>query len=72
MGKPTILTVDDDPQVSQATTRDLRSRHDLALRVHRGGAVDRVARSLDIAWRIVVVPGSTVMRVTLPTRHVEP
>jgi hypothetical protein len=27
MGKPTILTVDDDAQVSQAITRDLRSRY---------------------------------------------
>ena len=27
MAKPTILTVDDDPAVSQAITRDLRRRY---------------------------------------------
>ena len=33
MAKPTILTVDDDPSVSMAITRDLRSRYGEAYRV---------------------------------------
>lgn len=36
MAKPTILTVDDDPMVSQAITRDLRDRY---------GATHRIVRS---------------------------
>jgi hypothetical protein len=38
MSKPTILTVDDDPQVSAAITRDLKHRHDQ--RVHRDCRLD--------------------------------
>ena len=35
MSKPTILTVDDDPQVSAAITRDLASRYGADYRVVR-------------------------------------
>ena len=35
MSKPTILTVDDDPQVSQAITRDLRARYGADYRIVR-------------------------------------
>jgi thioredoxin reductase (NADPH) len=35
MSKPTILTVDDDPQVSAAITRDLASRYGAEYRVVR-------------------------------------
>jgi CheY-like chemotaxis protein len=34
-GKPTILTVDDDPMVSAAITRDLRSRYGADYRIVR-------------------------------------
>ena len=35
MGKPTILTVDDDPMVLQAITRDLRARYGTDYRIVR-------------------------------------
>jgi thioredoxin reductase (NADPH) len=38
MSKPTILTVDDDPQVSQAITRDLRARYGEDYRIVRAGS----------------------------------
>jgi thioredoxin reductase (NADPH) len=38
MTKPTILTVDDDPAVSQAITRDLRSRYGADYRIVRATA----------------------------------
>ncbi|MGZ4786780.1 MAG: fused response regulator/thioredoxin-disulfide reductase, partial [Acidimicrobiales bacterium] len=48
MTKPTILTVDDDPMVSAAITRDLRSRYGADYRVVRASsgaeAVDVLAR----------------------------
>jgi thioredoxin reductase (NADPH) len=36
--KPTIVTVDDDPQVSQAITRDLRSRYGADYRIMRASS----------------------------------
>jgi thioredoxin reductase (NADPH) len=45
MSKPTILTVDDDPQVSQAITRDLRSRYGSAYRIVRANSG---AEALDV------------------------
>ena len=44
MTKPTILTVDDDPMVSAAITRDLRSRYGADYRVVRGDVGRRGAR----------------------------
>ena len=44
MTKPTILTVDDDPAVSQAITRDLRARYGADYR-DRPGDVRRARRS---------------------------
>ena len=44
MSKPTILTVDDDPQVSAAITRDLRARLRRGL-PHRPGRLGRARRS---------------------------
>ena len=38
MSKPTILTVDDDPQVSAAITRDLRARYGEAYRIVRASS----------------------------------
>ncbi len=38
MPKPTILTVDDDPQVSQAISRDLRARYGEHYRIVRAGS----------------------------------
>jgi thioredoxin reductase (NADPH) len=38
MSKPTILTVDDDQQVSQAITRDLRARYGEDYRIVRAGS----------------------------------
>jgi thioredoxin reductase (NADPH) len=38
MSKPTILTVDDDPQVSAAITRDLTGRYGGEYRVVRAGS----------------------------------
>ena len=38
MAKPTILTVDDDPQVSQAITRDLRARYGEDYRIVRAAS----------------------------------
>jgi thioredoxin reductase (NADPH) len=38
MSKPTIVTVDDDPQVSQAITRDLRARYGEAYRIVRASS----------------------------------
>ena len=38
MSKPTILTVDDDPQVSQAITRDLRARYGADYRIVRANS----------------------------------
>ena len=38
MSKPTILTVDDDPQVSAAITRDLRTRYGSEYRIVRAGS----------------------------------
>ncbi len=35
MSKPAILTVDDDPQVSAAITRDLRTRYGAEYRIVR-------------------------------------
>ena len=49
MAKPTILTVDDDPTVSQAITRDLRARYGADYRVVRATsgaqALDRARRA---------------------------
>jgi len=38
MAKPTILTVDDDPMVSQAVVRDLRTRYGADYRIVRAGS----------------------------------
>jgi thioredoxin reductase (NADPH) len=38
MSKPTILTVDDDPQVSRAITRDLRARYGEGYRIARASS----------------------------------
>ena len=38
MSKPTILTVDDDPAVSAAITRDLRNRYGAAYRIVRAAS----------------------------------
>ncbi len=38
MTKPTILTVDDDPMVSQAITRDLRTRYGSDYRIVRANS----------------------------------
>ena len=38
MARPTILTVDDDPQVSAAITRDLKRRYGSDYRVLSAGA----------------------------------
>ena len=44
MSKPAILTVDDDPQVSAAITRDLRARYGADYRIVRGDLGGRGAR----------------------------
>ena len=44
MTKPTILTVDDDPMVSQAITRDLRSRYGADYRIVRAASGAEGAR----------------------------
>ena len=45
MSRPTILTVDDDPMVSAAITRDLRSRYGADYRIVRATSGARGARS---------------------------
>ncbi|MGB7818109.1 MAG: FAD-dependent oxidoreductase, partial [Ornithinibacter sp.] len=47
MAKPIILTVDDDPSVSQAITRDLRSRYAGRYRIIRATSGTEALRSLD-------------------------
>ena len=44
MTKPTILTVDDDPMVSAAITRDLRSRYGADYRIVRASSGAEAAR----------------------------
>ena len=51
MTKPTILTVDDDPTVSQAITRDLRSRYGADYRVVW---VTSGAEALDVLARLAM------------------
>ena len=46
MTKPTILTVDDDPMVSAAITRDLRARYGADYRIVRAGSGARRSRVL--------------------------
>ena len=41
MSKPTILTVDDDPQVSAAITRDLSHRYGADYRIVRATSAPR-------------------------------
>ena len=45
MSKPTILTVDDDPQVSAAITRDLRTRYGADYRIVRRTSGPRRSRA---------------------------
>jgi thioredoxin reductase (NADPH) len=47
MAKPIILTVDDDPSVSQAITRDLRSRYAGRYRIIRATSGAEALQSLD-------------------------
>jgi thioredoxin reductase (NADPH) len=47
MAKPIILTVDDDPSVSQAITRDLRSRYAGRYRIIRARSGPEALQSLD-------------------------
>ncbi len=52
MTKPTILTVDDDPMVSQAITRDLRSRYGADYRIVRAASgADGLAVLAELALR---------------------
>jgi len=51
MAKPTILTVDDDPMVSQAITRDLRDRYGATHRIVRASSG---AEGLDVLRELVL------------------
>ncbi len=58
MSKPTILTVDDDDTVSQAITRDLRSRYGADYRIVRtssGGEALEVLAELALRGRVVAM-----------------
>lgn len=52
MAKPTILTVDDDPMVSQAITRDLRERYGADYRIMRASSgAEALAMLAELALR---------------------
>ena len=52
MSKPTILSVDDDPLVSEAITRDLRERYGADYRVARAtSGSDALALLAELALR---------------------
>ncbi|HET7763435.1 MAG TPA: FAD-dependent oxidoreductase [Phycicoccus sp.] len=51
MAKPIILTVDDDPAVSQAITRDLRSRYAGRYRIIRATSAAEALQSLETLCR---------------------
>lgn len=51
MSKPAILTVDDDPQVSAAITRDLRNRYGSGYRIVRASSG---AQALEVVARLAL------------------
>ena len=51
MAKPIILTVDDDPAVSQAITRDLRGRYAGRYRIIRATSGAEALQSLETLCR---------------------
>ena len=51
MSKPAILTVDDDPMVSAAITRDLRTRYGADYRIVRATSG---AEALDVLTRLAL------------------
>ncbi len=61
MAKPTILTVDDDPMVSQAITRDLRDRYGATHRIVRAASG---AEALDVLREMALRDRPVAMVVT--------
>jgi thioredoxin reductase (NADPH) len=61
MAKPTILTVDDDPMVSQAITRDLRDRYGATHRIVRAASG---AEALDVLRELALRDRPVAMVVT--------
>ncbi len=61
MAKPTILTVDDDPMVSQAITRDLRERYGSTHRIVRASSG---AEALDVLRELALRDRPVAMVVT--------
>ncbi len=61
MAKPTILTVDDDPMVSQAITRDLRERYGPTHRIVRASSG---AEALDVLRELALRDRPVAMVVT--------
>ncbi len=82
MAKPIILTVDDDPAVSQAITRDLRSRYAGRYRIIRATSAAEGLRSLealagrDLPVALIVsdhrMPGMTGIELLERSRAITP